>query len=287
MKPTPTPKRPILRYHGGKWILAPWIISHFPKHQIYVEPFAGAASVLLRKERSYTEVYNDLDGEIVNVFRVMRSRKTAGELEYVLKYTPYSREEFDLSHDLTAECEIERARRTIVRSWFGVGTGSFSRAKGTGFRAGVKKRGTQPHRDWVKWKQLLHQFTDRLDGVVIESQKAQKVIERNDSERTLFYVDPPYPFEVRGKRWSGAGYKHELQNPDHVLLLDQLKGVKGMVIISGYDCEMYNDMLPDWRTDTRKAVSDGGKAGMVNRIEKIWISPNTPAMRGKQLIIKL
>ena len=86
-------KRPILRYHGGKWLLAPWIISHFPKHKIYVEPFGGGGSVLLRKSRVYAEVYNEMDGEMSNPFRV--ARDNGQRLKNMLKYTPYSREEFE------------------------------------------------------------------------------------------------------------------------------------------------------------------------------------------------
>jgi DNA adenine methylase len=81
-----TPRRPVLRYHGGKWMLAPWIISHFPTHRIYVEPLGGSASVLLRKPRSYAEVYGDLDGEIVNVFLMARERPD--ELRRALELTP-------------------------------------------------------------------------------------------------------------------------------------------------------------------------------------------------------
>ena len=91
------PTRPILRWHGGKWILAPWIISHFPAHKCYVEPFGGAASVLLRKARSYAEVYNDLDGEVVNLFRV--AREHGAELRQRLHLTPFSRLDFAESYE--------------------------------------------------------------------------------------------------------------------------------------------------------------------------------------------
>jgi len=93
-------RRPLIRYHGGKWKLAPWIISHIPSHRIYVELFGGGGSVLLRKARCYSELYNDIDGEIVNLFRVVRDQ--GEELQRLLHLTPYSREEFDSSfyHDL-------------------------------------------------------------------------------------------------------------------------------------------------------------------------------------------
>ena len=108
-----TVKRPVLRYFGGKWMLAKWVIAHLPPHRIYVEPFGGAASVLMRKPRSYAEVYNDLDGDVVNLFRVLRSDR-APELIELIRLTPYCREEFELSYQ-DADCELEQARRLIVR----------------------------------------------------------------------------------------------------------------------------------------------------------------------------
>ncbi|HBP4591037.1 TPA: DNA adenine methylase, partial [Pseudomonas aeruginosa] len=102
------PQRPILRYHGGKWLLAPWIIQHLAPHHTYIEPFGGAASVLLRKARSYAEVYNDLDGDVVNLFRVARDR--GEELRQALALTPFAREEFEASYAETTD-PLERARR--------------------------------------------------------------------------------------------------------------------------------------------------------------------------------
>jgi DNA adenine methylase len=93
--------RPIMRYHGGKWRLAPWIISYFPIHKVYVEPFGGAASVLMRKPRSHGEVYNDLDDEIVNVMRVLRDPGMCDALANSLALTPYSRTEFEQAYEPT------------------------------------------------------------------------------------------------------------------------------------------------------------------------------------------
>lgn len=100
------PDRPVLRWHGGKWLLAPWIISHFPAHNVYVEPFGGAGSVLMRKERSYAEVWNDLDGDVVNLFRVLRT-SDADRLVALCRLTPFSREGFEESYAETPD-DIER-----------------------------------------------------------------------------------------------------------------------------------------------------------------------------------
>src|SRR5262245_58814798 len=110
------PRRPVLRYHGGKWRLAPWIIEHFPEHRIYVEPYGGGASVLLRKSRAFAEVYNDLDGDVVNVFRVLRDRASAAALIRAIELTPWARDEFRLSYRPASD-PVERARRTIARAF--------------------------------------------------------------------------------------------------------------------------------------------------------------------------
>lgn len=89
----------MLRYHGGKWRLAPWIIGFFPPHRVYVEAFGGAASVLMRKPRSYAEVYNDLYGDIVSLFRVLRDPSSAQELERRLRLTPFARDELESAYE--------------------------------------------------------------------------------------------------------------------------------------------------------------------------------------------
>lgn len=265
------PTRPVLRYHGGKWRLAPWIISHFPGHRIYVEPFGGAASVLLRKPRSYAEVYNDLDGEIVNLFRVLRNPAQARELMRLVKLTPYAREEFDLSYIADGD-PVEQARRTLVRSAMGHGTKTTTDSK-TGFRSYTgNNRGAIPAMDWTNVPQALEAIARRLGGVVIEHRPALDLIAHHDTSESLFYCDPPY---LAGVRNNYGSYRHEMTEDDHRQMATALRTLRGMVIVSGYACPLYDDELfVDWRRVERSARGDGA----VKRTEVLWISPNvTPA----------
>lgn len=257
------PRRPVLRWHGGKWILAPWIISFFPKHQVYVEPFGGAASVLVRKEPSYAEIYNDLDGTVVELFRVLRSER-AGELIEALRLTPFARDEFVEAYQ-EADDEVERARRLIIRSFMGFGSNGHNRS--TGFRANSNRSGTTPAHDWVNYPDSLATVVQRLSGVTIENKDAKAVMAQHDATTTLHYVDPPYVFETRADL--SKDYAHELTDEDHAELLTFLRGLRGMVILSGYPSALYDDVLTDWRRVERKALADGAK----ERTEVLWINP--------------
>ncbi|MBG7380625.1 DNA adenine methylase, partial [Pseudomonas aeruginosa] len=180
-------RRPILRYHGGKWKLAPWIIQHLPPHHTYVEPFGGAASVLLRKARSYAEIYNDLDGDVVNLFRVARDH--GEKLRQALTLTPFARDEFEASYVETTD-PLERARRLVIRSLQGFGTAAASGER-TGFRSTSTRSGTGPALDWRNYPDTLTAITERLQGVVIENRDALALMEYHDRPNTLHYVDPP------------------------------------------------------------------------------------------------
>lgn len=266
--------RPILRYHGGKWKLALWIISHFPQHRIYVEPFGGGGSVLLRKKRAYCEVYNDRWDVAVNVFRVMRDPVMAAELRRRLVLTPYSRTEFLSTGDefiAGIEDPIERARLTILRSFAGFGSAATNAAFSTGFRSNSNRSGTTPAHDWMNYPSGIDAYTGRLTGVVIENLFAEMVILQHDSKKTLFYIDPPYPHSTRNMQRGNAAYAHEMSDDDHRRMAAQLRGVKGLVIISGYPCELYDkELFPDWRRIERAAHADGAR----DRVEVLWLSPN-------------
>ncbi len=266
-----TPTRPVLRYHGGKWGLAPWIIRHFSPHRVYVEPFGGAASVLMQKPRSYAEVYNDLDGEIVNLFRVLRNPVLATELERALRLTPFARAEFEDAW-LPADEPIEQARRTIVRAFMGFGSNAVTcrrmvrNSPGTGFRSNSNRSGTSPAHDWANYPDCITAFVERLQGVVIESRPASEVIRQHDGSETLIYCDPPYPMATRD---AGADYVHEMTDDDHRALSEQLHQVRGMVVLSGYACPLYTDLFGDWHQVRRQAYADGAR----QRTEVLWINP--------------
>lgn len=271
--------RPLLRWHGGKWMLAPWIISYFPPHRTYVEPFGGAASVLLRKPPSYAEVYNDLDEELANLFAVLRDDRLSARLLRNLDLTPFARTEFNDAYRPTRN-RVERARRLIIRSFMGFGSDGASGVYRTGFRANSNRSGTTPARDWVNYPDGLAAIVERIRGVVLEQRPALDVMRQHDGPDTLHYLDPPYVHETRRRIHrrpdNGGSYRHELCDAEHLELLEAIKGLEGMVVLSGYPTELYDDNLSGWQRIERDAIADGGKP----RVEVLWLNPALVARFG-------
>lgn len=267
--------RPVIRYHGGKWKLAPWIIEHLPNHRVYVEPFGGSGSVLLRKPRSYAEVYNDLDGEVVNLFRVVRDH--GEELLEKLQLTPFARTEY-LEAWHPSEDAIEQARRTVIRAFMGFGSAavtlgraSQNTARGglaqTGFRANSNRSGTTPARDWLNYPSALPAIIERLQGVVIENRDANDLLRRHDGDDAVHYVDPPY---VAATRDAGGDYAFELDDEAHEALADTLHSLRGKVVLSGYRSDLYDDLYAGWQRIDRRSYADGARP----RVESLWFSPS-------------
>ena len=243
-KETPIIKRPILRYHGGKWNLAPWIISYFPRHRIYVEPFCGAANLLLRKPRSDVEVLNDKYERIVSCFRVLRDQETAKQLQRRLRYTPYSYIEYYAARERHPD-PIEDARRLIILGHQAHGSTGSSGGKLSGWRRGVRSHGPHSAKEWAMLWEYIDMWADRLRGVYLECDEAINVIKRWDSSDTLFYIDPPYVPETRS--FSLKGYAYEMTDDDHRNLAYVLQGLKGKVILSGYPCDLYDkELYENW-----------------------------------------
>jgi DNA adenine methylase len=268
------PTRPVLRYHGGKWMIAEWIISKLPPHSVYIEPFGGGFSVGMRKERVSHEVYNELSGEMVNLFRVYRDR--GEELAEKVRRTPFSREDYKLSYELS-EDPLEQARRTLARSCMGYGSNSLCRSIKSGFRAkSGRTSGMSAAADWMNLPDKMPALIARLRGVVIEGVKAEDLIRRHDGPEVLFYCDPPYLPKTRSVRMNGHhGYDHEMSEEDHVALAELLRAVKGKVALSGYPSELYERLYEGWerheragRVDSTGSLRHGTE--MPERTEVLW-----------------
>ncbi|MEM8970937.1 MAG: DNA adenine methylase [Pseudomonadota bacterium] len=254
----------IVRYHGGKVRLAPKIITHFPSHEAYVEPYGGGAAVLLAKDRARLEVYNDMNGEMTTLFRVLRDRPA--ELIDAVALTPFSRDEFECAFCPT-EDEIEVARHVLVRSHFAHGSmGIQARsARDTGFRAAGMRAGTLPAHLWSKLPDVIAKTADRMRAVVIENRPALDVMKASDGSTTLHYVDPPYVTDTRSK---GKVYRFEMTDDQHLELLECLVGLEGKVIVSGYASDMYDDALGGWR---RSEMTTRGDCAS-EKTEVMWMN---------------
>jgi len=253
--------RPLIRYYGGKSRISGWVLEHFPAHKVYTEAYGGAASLLLRKERAYAEIYNDLNGEIVNLFRVVRDQ--GPEVLRRLALTPFSRQEMIEAYNHAVD-PVEQARRTIVKAQLGHGSDSLYRENG--FRGNVNRASTIPAHDWASYPAVLQRIIDRLQGVVIESMEAVGVLQKYDSPETLHYVDPPY---LADTRQPGHGYKHELTDLDHVALAAVLHGLKGRVVLSGYPHPLYDELYSGWQ----RVEKDAYACGANKRTEVLWLKP--------------
>lgn len=266
--------RPVLRYNGGKWRVADWILGHIPPHHCYVEPFGGAASVLMKKPPSAIEVYNDLDSSVVNLFRILRDPMLAHQLRRLVELTPYSRAEFELAWQPSTD-PLEEARRLIVRTAQSIG--AKQRASRNGWRAAATHGSAASI--WMGWPSQIPGYVDRLRQVLIEQRPALDVLSQYDSPGTLFYVDPPYM--LRTRKWDHRRiYANELTDDDHAELLSCLQGLGGMVMLSGYASELYADTLSGWKRFDVHARAQANRA----RIESLWINPaGVAAMRQAHL----
>jgi len=259
---------PPLRWTGSKWKMADWLISHFPPHKLYCEPFAGGAAVFFRKWPSRIEVLNDLDGAVVNFFTVLRSRPD--DLVRAIDLTPYSRAEYDLAYE-PCDDPLERARRFYVLSRQSFG--AFAGQK-TGWRTQRDwKRGTGVVGEWRRLDGLL-MAAERLKDALIECDDASKVIARYDGSNALFYVDPPYVLSARSQGAKRRRYTHEMADADHRALAEMLQQVKGAVLLSGYRSTLYETLYSDWQVLTKHMTTNGNSSAE----ECLWLSPRAMAL---------
>lgn len=266
--------RPIMRYFGGKWKIADWIVSHFPPHRCYIEGFGGGASVLVKKAPARIEIYNDLSSEVVNLFRVLRDPVKAEQLKSLLELTPYSRDEWKACHELIND-DVEQARRTLVLAHMSLAPNKALNRKSSSFRASSSGYHCLPQQ-FMNYTEMIPEFTSRLKGVIIENTDALTLMTKHDRSTTLHYVDPPYLMETRKSK--NNFYQHELHSAEeHEELSKVLKSLSGFVILSGYPSPLYRDWYRGWKEVSTKTVNGAGKAGKSYTEEVLWMNPAAAA----------
>lgn len=254
-------------WYGGKFSHLGWLVPLLPESHHYCEPFGGSAAVLLNRSPSPVETYNDLDGDVVNFFRVLREQRD--ELITMIGLTPFSREEyyFAISGQDDEISPLERARRFFIRARQArtglaqtATLGRWANCKNTS-RAGMSGVVSR----WLGSVESLPEIALRLLRVQIENRPATDVIRLYDDSSTLFYCDPPYPHGARG---DSKAYGYEMSDEEHIDLADQLRQTKGKVALSGYRCDLLDRLYSDWNLHLAPAKQSHAIKKM--RQEALW-----------------
>lgn len=248
-----------IRYPGSKWSIANQIISHFPQHYHYIEPYFGSGAVFFTKPPSPHELINDTCGTVTNFFQTLRDH--TDELLWLLENTPWSREEYDNSTTITNN-QLENARRFVVRVWQAHAS---DLSKKTGWKnRGHKQRARGMSIRWQRVPSELAQIAHRLQDAEIESRPAVDIMKRFSGNDCLIYADPPYLPSTRTQKM----YAQEMTENDHIEMLQTLKAHNGPAVLSGYNNELYNTLLPDW---TKTFIKPPKVEKAATRLETLWI----------------
>lgn len=261
--------RAILKYPGAKWRLADWIIRNMPDHKSYLEPFFGSGAVFFSKPPSRIETINDIDCDIVNLFRCVR--EDAERLCRLVDATPYSRREYLDCFTREDTEPFERARTYLIKCWQGHG---FRVAYRSGWKNDVSGREyAYAVKYWNELPDWIQGIVRRLKQAQVECSPARELIQRFHSPAVLIYADPPYLLSTRKNK---RAYAHEMTVDDHAELIATLKQHPGPVMLSGYENDLYNDLLEGWRKIQIATTAEKGK----HRIETLWMNYDLPPLTG-------
>ena len=251
----------VMKYPGSKWSIAKWIISFFPKHHSYLEPFFGSGAVLFNKPRSNIETVNDLDGNVVNLFEWIR--KDPERLARAIYFTPYARQVYDEAFKGVPEDSFEKAVNFYIR--LNMGHGFRTNGGKVGWKNDVQGREkAYAAREWRDLPDKIIQASERLRGVQFENRPATELINRFNFPNVLVYADPPYVLSTR----HGKQYRHEMEDWQQEELLDALMAHKGPVLLSGYDNQLYNSRLKGWHREEKNSYSQVGS----KKREILWMN---------------
>ena len=253
----------ILKYPGAKWRIADWIIENMPTHHSYVEPFFGSGAVFFNKPQSNIETINDLDGEVVNFFEVIRDMPE--ELAAKIHMTPYARAVYEGVYEqphITTISKLDRALRFCIKINMSHGFRCNSKV---GWKNDIQGReAAYALKSWNKIPDLIMKAAARLKEAQIEQWPAIEVIKRFNDPKCLIYCDPPYLLRTR----KGKQYNIEMSDKEHEELLQLLLESKSKVIISGYESDLYNDALKNWRKKTTYSLTQSLRKAK----EVIWMN---------------
>jgi DNA adenine methylase len=262
-KASPAP----IKYVGSKSRLTPMITSLIGPHHCYVEVFGGSGVVLFSKSKSPVEVYNDLNNNLVALFRVLRDQ--AGDLQKLLELTLYSRSEWEEAAGIlrngagVADLKIAWAAFVVYNQSMG---GAFTQGRG-GWGFGKVRDATG---DYFSRLPFIKNMQNRLHGVMIENRDFRDIIRDYDTPETFFYLDPPYVKETRSEP---SAYFHEMTELDHIDLVEMLCNIRGKMALSGYNHPVYKPLDKHYRKVIIPIKSQLRADGViVDREEIIWTS---------------
>ncbi|KXG09930.1 DNA adenine methylase [Anoxybacillus sp. P3H1B] len=248
----------VLNYPGSKWSMVNWIIDHMPAHEVYLEPYFGSGAIFFNKEPAKIETINDIDSRVVNLFKVIRAHPY--ELARLVAFTPFSREEYQASYELSPD-PLEDARRFLVRCWQAIGAKTSDR---TGWRSSISANSPNNTKQWAEIPDVILKVTNRLKNAQIENQDAVQLIQRYNRENVLIYADPPYVRSTRTNRH----YAYEMNEQAHMDLLEVLMDHQGPVLLSGYENALYQKYLKNWHREERIVTAEAGS----KKKECLWIN---------------
>lgn len=255
----------VIKYPGSKWNIAPQLVELIPEHHSYVEPFFGSGAVLFNKPVSDIETVNDIDSDVVNLFRCIQ--KDSERLARLVMTTPFSREEYERQFEGCTSTlyasNFQRAAGFLIKCWQGHGF------RTNGYKVGWKNDVVGREKayalwNWYRLPDWIIDITERLRKVQIENRPALEVIERFNYSQVFMYLDPPYMLGTR----SGKQYMHEMTDAEHEELLQMILQSRAKIMISGYETDMYNDYLSGWEKKQFSSCAEHGKP----RVETVWMN---------------
>ena len=251
----------VIKYPGSKWRIAKWIIQRFPKHHSYLEPFFGSGAVFFSKPRSNIETINDIDDNVVNLFRCIR--EDPEKLSRSAYLTPYARVVYEDACASEGKDPYQKAINFMIQ--LNSGYGFRTNDQKVGWKEDIQGREKgYAAIDWGNLPNKIIEAAERLKGVQIEHMDAVELIKKFNSENVLIYCDPPYMLSTRRQKQ----YAYEMENRDHEELLEALKAHKGSVMLSGYESDLYREALSNWHTEQTISRNQAGK----EKIETIWMN---------------